>query len=128
MSAGNTTGNEVVVIERSPFYGIKSPHVGEKSKVQHSRNPVVHIHWQGERIVKEGGGLPLMRALPFMAASGRSSSEEDMTMDARELFNRFETRIEFAKAVPEVKGLEKKERGLEAWLKVGRVFTADSGE
>lgn len=60
-----------------------------------------------------------------MAASGRSSSEEDMTTDVEELFNDHNTRIVSAKAVPELKGLEKKEEFLKVWLKVGEVFTIE---
>lgn len=60
-----------------------------------------------------------------MVASGRSSSEEDMTIDVKELFNDFDTRIVFAKAGPELKGLEKREEFLKVWSKAGGIFTIE---
>lgn len=60
-----------------------------------------------------------------MVASGRSSSEEDMTIDVKESFNDLDTRIVFAKAVLELKGLEKKEKFLKVWSKAGGVFTIE---
>lgn len=60
-----------------------------------------------------------------MVASGRSSSEEDMTIDDKELFNDFDTRIVFALAVPELKGLEKKEEFLKVWSKAVEIFTIE---
>lgn len=63
-----------------------------------------------------------------MEASGRSSSEEDMTIDVKELFNGLNTRIGFAKAVPELKDFENREEFSKVWLKVGAVFTIGSSE
>lgn len=63
-----------------------------------------------------------------MMASGRSSSEEDMTIDVKELFNGLDTRIGFAKAVPELNDLERREEFSKVWLGVGGIFTIESSE
>lgn len=63
-----------------------------------------------------------------MVASGRSSSEEDITIDVKELFNGLDTRIRFAKAVLELNDLEKREEFSKVWLGVGGIFTIESSE
>lgn len=75
---------------------------------------------------KKGARLPLMRALPFMAASGRSSSEEDMTTDARELLNDPDACIEAAGAY-ELNDFKSIRQPLTALLKVGEVFVVENG-
>lgn len=62
-----------------------------------------------------------------MAASGRSSSEEDMTTDEEDLVDGFDARLGYAKVIEELKDF-RNEEFLKGGLKVSSLFWAISGE